>query len=674
MTHFFRVLDASVDEKAGALLRAVRGDERRGFSLDPKCFSKVPGSPFAYWVSSHIRDLFSRLPRLDKSAGLVRVGVATGDDTRFLRLWWEVSDARPNHWRPLAKGGVFSRFYADLPLVVDWRRDGEPIEISFIGARVKKPDFGRPGLTWPARTDGLSIRVLPAGAIFTHKGPAIFDREDAANRLFALASIMNTSSFSYLIALQLVRTELAQSYEVGIIQQTPVPELSDDDVNALGSLGRRAWSLRRTLETTKEISHAFVLPLNVAGYGTAKSSGLDHSDIEDGLRRLQCEIDERAFNLYGVAPEDRVAVETTSKRDAIPGDEDSAEGEEVDDETAEAAIPALPVNSWLVGVAFGRFDERLATGKRTTPPEPEPFDPLPTRSPGMWPEGEAHPVPPPAILVDDSGHEADIVAHAKGAAARAGVAEPADLRPWLAREFFPLHIRVYSKSRRKAPIYWQLATPSASYSVWLYLHALTPDTLYTVQRDYIVPKLDHEERRLEGMRSEAGPSPSATDRKQVAARETFVDELRALLAEVKLVTPLWIPNLDDGVVINAAPLWRLFPQHKPWQKELATVWKSLTDGEYDWSYMAMHLWPERVVPKCADDRSLAIAHALEEVFWVEDASGKWKRRAEPTTSVAELVKGRTSAAVKEALKGLMEAPAAAPSRKVRQGAMRNGKG
>ncbi len=58
---------------------------------------------------------------------------------------------------------------------------------------------------------------------------------------------------------------------------------------------------------------------------------------------------------------------------------------------------------------------------------------------------------------------------------------------------------MYSKSRRKAPIYWQLATPSASYSVWLYIHAFSKDTLFRVQNDYVAPKLAHEERKLESL-------------------------------------------------------------------------------------------------------------------------------------------------------------------------------
>jgi hypothetical protein len=221
-----------------------------------------------------------------------------------------------------------------------------------------------------------------------------------------------------------------------------------------------------------------------------------------------------------------------------------------------------------------------------------------------------------------------------------------------------LRLGVYSLGRRKAPIYWQLATPSGSYSVWLYLHALTKDTLYKVQNDYLAPKHAHEERRLESLRRELGESPKAAARKALAAQEKFVDELRSFLDEVKRVAPLWNPDLDDGVVINFAPLWRLVPQYKPWQKELKSKWEELCAGDYDWAHLAMHLWPERVVPKCRTDRSLAIAHGLEDVFWVEGNDGKWESRPAPTRPVDELVRERASIAVNAALKCLLEAPIA----------------
>jgi hypothetical protein len=122
------------------------------------------------------------------------------------------------------------------------------------------------------------------------------------------------------------------------------------------------------------------------------------------------------------------------------------------------------------------------------------------------------------------------------------------------------------------------------------------------------------------------------------------------------------------VIVNFAPLWRLVPQHKAWQKELKATWDALCEGALDWAHLAMHLWPERVVPKCATDRSLAIAHELEDVFWLKGVDGKWIARKTPTRSVDELVQERTSPAVKSALKSLLEAPVASgASKKTRKG-------
>jgi hypothetical protein len=114
------------------------------------------------------------------------------------------------------------------------------------------------------------------------------------------------------------------------------------------------------------------------------------------------------------------------------------------------------------------------------------------------------------------------------------------------------------------------------------------------------------------------------------------------------------------VVVNAAAFFRLIPHRESRGKAEAT-WKELHDGDLDWAHLAMRFWPERVVPKCATDRSLAIAHGLEDVFWILDNDSKWSPRRVPTRSIEDLVRERTSPAVKSALKSLLEAPAAAGS-------------
>lgn len=323
--------------------------------------------------------------------------------------------------------------------------------------------------------------------------------------------------------------------------------------------------------------------------------------------------------------------------------------------------------SHLVGVAFGRWSaDGYGCDAASEAFKDAPFRPL------SMPPAAATAIAGTGVFVGDGGHPSDLVHACREALGQCWPSCQADqvwteiervcgrgddpIRTWLRSGFFGYHISRYSKSRRKAPIYWQLATPSASYSVWLYYHRLTRDTFFKILNDYVTPKLQHEERKLTQFQQEAGPTPSRSQRKEIDDQETFVEELRAFKTEVARVAPLWNPNLNDGVIINFAPLWRLVPHHRAWQKECKKVWKKLVAGEYDWAHLAMHLWPERVVPKCAEDRSLAIAHDLEEVFWAEDDDGKWHRREVEQDEVEQLVENRTSAAVKAALNDLLSSP------------------
>ena len=96
----------------------------------------------------------------------------------------------------------------------------------------------------------------------------------------------------------------------------------------------------------------------------------------------------------------------------------------------------------------------------------------------------------------------------------------------------------------------------------------------------------------------------------------FENELNDFRDELLRIAKFWKPNLNDGVQITAAPLWKLF-QHKPWQKKLKATWEKLEKGDYDWAHLAYSTWPERVLRKCHEDRSLAIAHDVEDDFWEE---------------------------------------------------------
>ena len=117
--------------------------------------------------------------------------------------------------------------------------------------------------------------------------------------------------------------------------------------------------------------------------------------------------------------------------------------------------------------------------------------------------------------------------------------------------------------------------------------------------------------QLDALRTKTGRSKQ--EDKELERLLDFEQELRDFRDELLRVARFWKPNLNDGIQITAAPLWKLF-RHKPWQKTLKDTWEKLANGVYDWAHLVYSIWPDRVYDKCKHDKSLAIAHGLEELY------------------------------------------------------------
>lgn len=234
------------------------------------------------------------------------------------------------------------------------------------------------------------------------------------------------------------------------------------------------------------------------------------------------------------------------------------------------------------------------------------------------------------VLVDDEGSPADVLEHVR-AALRLVWGEQADavesnackelgvdsLRVYLRRPsaFFADHLKRYSKSARKAPIYWPIGTASGGYTLWLYYPRINSQTLYSATNDFIDGprgKLTQVAQEVALLRSK-GPSRAREDEVRLDDLQSLELELIELRDALLKIAPTFKPNHVDGVQINAAPLWPLF-RHKPWQKVLKDTWAKMEKGDYDWSRTAMNYRPEQVREKCKTDKSLAIAHGLEHLY------------------------------------------------------------
>jgi hypothetical protein len=333
MTLFIRLLDA--ENKAAAMAAAVAAVREghahpRVFEVNPESFAQVPGSPFAYWVSEAVQRFFTQLPAIQNDYFLTS-GTGTLDDFRFLRAWWETTENLI--WFPYAKGGSFAPFYFDHYLLVNWSNDGAEMKAWIVTRyggghwtrNIRSTEhYFRLGLTWPRRTSsGLSMRVMPKNCIFADKGPAAFVQDDDPENLLALLAITNSTAFKYLVGLQLAAADAAaRSYEVGVIQRTPLPEIPDATHQQLAQKARRAWSIQRQLDTTNETSHAFVLPALLR----ARLGNWNPDAFKVELQQIQADIDAIAFDLYGFSPENREAVARLNT--AVPDAETLEEDEE----------------------------------------------------------------------------------------------------------------------------------------------------------------------------------------------------------------------------------------------------------------------------------------------------------------------------------------------------------
>jgi hypothetical protein len=338
-------------------------------------------------------------------------------------------------------------------------------------------------------------------------------------------------------------------------------------------------------------------------------------------------------------------------------------------DTAEAEL------SFCVGCAFGRWDIYYSTGTKTAPDLPDPFAPLPVCPPGQLQGQQFLPITkgevaglnaegrwiyPIEILwdglsVDDPDNANDILRRSREVLTavwkeRSDAIEQEvceilnvkDLTEYFRKPslFFADHLRRYSKSRRQAPIYWPLSTASGSYTLWIYYHRLNDDSLYTALNKYVKPKIDDTEKELRRIESEL---PNATGREASSLRSAFeetgvfLDELREFRDEIARIADLpYKPNLNDGVLITACPLWKLFRLPK-WRKELQECWKKLESGDYDWAHLAYSIWPDRVRDVCKSDRSIAIAHDLESLC--ELAAKPAKKKRSKKIAVEETVPG-----------------------------------
>ena len=241
------------------------------YRRDADTFKQIPGTPIAYWASDALLDAFGNAKQLSEY-GKPRQGLATGENARFVREWWEVDDCKSVYscgsiqesiesackWFPYNKGGDFRKWYGNNSSVVNWENDGQEIRNykDQNGRLLSRPQntncFFSPSITWSKISSGsIAFRFKPAGHIFDVAGTSVFSDEESLKYLQGACN----SSVIMRVASMLSPTlnfEVGQIATYPIIQNEEQEPLVNDMVDSCRELSKTDWD---SFETSWDFKH-----------------------------------------------------------------------------------------------------------------------------------------------------------------------------------------------------------------------------------------------------------------------------------------------------------------------------------------------------------------------------------------------------------------------------------
>ena len=552
-------------------------------------FAEIPGKPIAYWISQTLLKVFSCSKA--KELGQQCLGMRTGDNERFLRLWTEVSNEKAKmnctskkeaidsgfKWFPYNKGGDFRKWYGNLWYVVNWGNDGSEIKELVrkvypqlgdnLGWKISNEDkYFCKGLAWSRiSTSYFGVRLCDNNLIFDTNAPMMFANDESMLNYYAgiLTSKVATA------ILQIINPTI--TFQVGDIGEVPII-VKKELCPQVDTLVEEAKKLSRVDWDSYEISWDFQKhPLfrNVSTISEAFTEW--QAECDDRFHRLKANEEElnRIFiDIYGlqdeltpeVADKDVTVHRIFDTKDTVP---ESMKGSNYVRTMRDEVVSLI---SYAVGCMFGRYSldvEGLAYAG------------------GAWDSGKYRCFIPDADnvipITDEEYLDDDIVsrllAWLKAAYGADTLEENLDfiakalgtkgstsreiIRNYFLNDFFKDHCQTYSVTGSgRRPIYWLFDSGKQNgFKALIYLHRYTPDTIGNLRIDYLHKMQRVYESEINRMQDMMEHSENA---REVAAagkrKEKLTKQLKECREYDEKISHLALSrielDLDDGVKVN----------------------------------------------------------------------------------------------------------------------------
>ena len=549
-------------------------------------FKKIPGCPIAYWVSETERNLYQK-KQLFRDVCLPRKGLDTGENDKFLRLWFEVSLSQTcldnsDHsktWFPYNKGGNFRRWYGNKEYLINWYNNGEEIK-SRLTWNKKKPTirnadfYFKEGFSWTTvSSGGFSARYSPAGALFDNGGCTIFAEE----KLFTIGAFANSKIMNRY--LEFLSPTL--NFQPGDIGKVLFP--------------RRCLNLatenQKCIQTSKsdwdffETSWDFIIiPLLQSDYHNPKLMA-SYTKLRTHWRNMTLEMQRLEEE------NNRIFIEAYGLQDELNPDVPLSEitltcnphyryNGNKDKEELEALLLTDTIKeliSFAIGCMMGRYSldhpGLIYAHSGNIDFDPSRYKTFPSDDDGIipimdqdwFPEDAANRFVqfmkiawPPEALDENLKFVAGYLKPNRNET-------PTEtIRRYLSASFFKDHLKIYTKR----PIYWLFSSgKQKAFECLVYLHRYNESTLSRIRSTYVTPLQGNFSSRLGFLQDEkdAASTTSAKNKiqkeidnlqKKQAELSKFDDELRHY-ADMKISL-----DLDDGVKVNYGKFGKLLAEKK----------------------------------------------------------------------------------------------------------------
>ncbi|MCO6542240.1 MAG: BREX-1 system adenine-specific DNA-methyltransferase PglX [Lactobacillus sp.] len=556
---------------------------------DPNCkylyrsnqanFQKIPGSPIAYWASDNLIHDFEVGTKMEDLVD-ARQGLATTDNKKFLRQWFEVKidkikfDSKTKlqakeskyKWFPYNKGGAYRKWYGNYDYIVDYYDDGKEIKETVLNKYpyLKTPDFVvkntdyyfREAITWSDINSGhFALRFRKSGSIHDVKGMSAFS--DSTFILFEILGVVNSKLGDYIFNL----LNPTISLQVGNFTNFPVLIDKSKRIDS-AKVVQKNINLCQTDWDSFEISWDFQHHPFLNHIAEHKQNW----SLEEAYHQWQQEALDRFNQLKSNEEElNKIFIDLYGLQEELTPEEDD---KDVSVRKADQLRDVKSFLSYFIGCVFGRYSldvEGLAYAG------------------GEWDSAKYHSFTPNTdnILVltdaDYFGDNRDIIYRLKEFLKTifgddnlyknldfiASTLEPKKfdkgveatdiIRQYFLNDFFKKdHLKIY----QKRPIYWELNSGRAqAFKALIYLHRYNPDTMAMVRSSYLHELQQAYENTLK-MRQEQ--LKMETDKKQIKLFNKGISKLKKQIAEIikydqelqHVASQRIELDLDDGVLVN----------------------------------------------------------------------------------------------------------------------------